>query len=267
MNILAIDDERMALTILRDAIREAEPMADIYSCSDAEEGILYAKGHPLDVAFLDINMGMDNGIETAKRLRLFHPSLNVIFVTGYSEYMPDAIRLHASGYVLKPVCSEDIRKELDNLWVMPEKKERESGIRAHTFGRFELYAGGNLVRFSLSKSKEMLAYLINNEGSSINRRELADVLFEDQPYTKQVQDYISKIFMKLKKSLNDVDAGDILIKGRNMYAVDPSKYKSDVRDLFDGDETAIASFKGEYMSQYSWSEDMLAEIERRILGE
>lgn len=261
MKILAIDDERMALLLLHDAIKEVVPDAELYSCRDAEDAMLYARSHSLDVAFLDINMGESNGISLAKYLKELYPKINIIFVTGYSEYMHSAIRLHASGYILKPVSADDVRRELDNL--LNDIDSRPTGIYAHTFGNFDLFVDGKIVSFSLSKAKEMLAYLIDRGGSSVNRMELASVLFEDQPYSKQVQDYISKISRSLKASLDAVGAGDILVKGYNQYAVDTRRFDSDARAFLRGEAKAIQQFKREYMSQYSWAEDTLAVLEHK----
>lgn len=64
------------------------------------------------MAFLDIDMRGTNGMELAKRLKENQPKINIIFVTGYSEYMGDAFSIHASGYVLKPPTKEKIELEI-----------------------------------------------------------------------------------------------------------------------------------------------------------
>lgn len=259
MKILAVDDERSGLLVLHDAIKEAEPTAEVYSCREAEEALEYAKKHAIDVAFLDINMGNANGMELAKELVAIYPKINLIFVTGYSEYMQDAIRMHASGYILKPVDSDTVKRELDNLINTIRNQERV-GIYVHTFGNFEVFADGKLVTFTLSKAKEMLAYLIDRDGAGVNRTELASALFEDRPYTKQVQDYITKIYRSLSISLKEVGAEGLLVKGRNIYAVETSAYDSDLKALLRGDEGARMEFRNEYMSQYSWAERTLGAL-------
>lgn len=264
MHILAVDDEKNALRILREAICEAEPSATVYACQEPEEAILHAKENPTDIAFLDICIGPVDGIELGEELKKLNPNINIIFVTSYSEYTMDAIRMHASGYLMKPVIPEDVRKELDNLLNPIKEDETPEGIYAHTFGNFDLFVDGKIVYFSLAKAKEMLAYLIEKEGSAISRKELAAVMFENQEYSRQTQDYLSKIYRALRKSLEEVGADHILIKGRNQYSVDPKAFKSDVRAFFDGDAAAKKAFRGEYMSQYSWGEWTLGEITRTL---
>ena len=115
MIILAADDEKLALEDLRENIKKAKPDAEIHCFNKPRELLSYAKEHSFDVAFLDIEMGTSNGLDVAKTLKKYNPKVNLIFVTGYSDYMQDAIKLRASGYLLKPSTVKDVKEELENL--------------------------------------------------------------------------------------------------------------------------------------------------------
>lgn len=267
MNILAVDDERNVLRAIKEAICEAEPSADVIAFQNGEDAIDYAKDHAVDVAFLDICMSDVDGLTLAVALKATNPAINVIFVTSYSEYAIDAIGIHASGYLMKPVVAEDIRKQLDNLLnpvAMQEAEDEKSRVFAHTFGNFDLFVDEKPVSFRLSKSKEMLAYLIEREGSIVSRKELASVLFGGQSYDRKTQDYMSKIFRALKLALETVGVENMLVKGHNQYAVDPSAYTSDVRAFFRGEEKARKAYRGEYMAQYSWGETTKSELKKMM---
>ena len=56
-----------------------------------------------------------NGVEVAKRLKEANPKMNIIFVTGFSEYNGDAMDMKASGYIMKPVTKADVERELSDL--------------------------------------------------------------------------------------------------------------------------------------------------------
>ncbi len=74
-----------------------------------------------NVAFLDIEMGAVSGIRIAKKLQAVNSKINIVFVTGFLEYAPDAFELRASGYVSKPATEQKIRAEIDNLrYPMPK---------------------------------------------------------------------------------------------------------------------------------------------------
>lgn len=52
MNIIAVDDEELALEGLLDAIRQAAPEAEVHGFSYPEDALAFADGHPCAVAFL-----------------------------------------------------------------------------------------------------------------------------------------------------------------------------------------------------------------------
>ena len=112
MKILCIDDEPLALEMLEEAIQEAKPDADVKAFRKQSELLAEAQKNGCDIAFLDIHMRGMNGVELAKELKEINPKMNIIFVTGYDEYTGDAMRLRASGYVMKPVTKEKLEEEL-----------------------------------------------------------------------------------------------------------------------------------------------------------
>ena len=191
MHILAIDDEQSALNILVGAIQEAVPIANVHGFRDPEEALLFMIETRCEVAFLDIQMREMSGIVLARKLKEIYPKVNIVFVTGYSQYANEAFSLHASGYVYKPVTADKIVNEMENL--RNPVKWKNTGIYVNTFGNFELIVNEKVVSFGREKSKEMLAYLVDKQGKSATRKELANVLFEREDYSRATQNYLSKI--------------------------------------------------------------------------
>ena len=62
------------------------------------------------LVLLDIKMPQVNGLEILKKIKEARPDINVIIVTGYKsvETATEAVRLGASGYIVKPFKSEEI---------------------------------------------------------------------------------------------------------------------------------------------------------------
>ena len=197
-----------------------------------------------------------SGIELARRLKQLHPATVLIFCTAYTEYAFDAVGMYAKGYLMKPISAENIVKTLDEM-VYDWRKSREvqeNHFWVKTFGNFEVFANGQPLVFEREKAKEMLAYLIDRAGASVTTEQLAVVLWEDRAYDKTLKNYVSTVLGSLRKTLRKVGKEDILIKTRNHLSVNPQKIKCDAYDYEKGIMSAVNSFRGEYMVNYSWAE-------------
>ena len=260
MHILVTDDEQSALNILMGAIKETVPIATVHGFRNPMEALEFMKETRCDVAFLDIQMREMSGIVLARKLKEIYPKVNIVFVTGYSQYANEAFALHASGYVYKPVTADKIAIEMENLRNPVQWKE--TGIYVKTFGNFELIVNGEAVSFKRAKAKELLAYLVDKQGRTATRKEIAEVLFESDDYSRATQNYLSKIVRELEIVLERVGAESILKRGLNSYSVDITTFSCDLYDYEKENATpdVINLFHGEYMSQYSWAEVTLGRL-------
>lgn len=258
MKIIAVDDDRIALEQLKRNIRQVEHDVEIHGFLSSEKALKFAMRQKVDIAFLDIEMPVMNGIELARRLQKHNPDINIIFVTAHWEYSLSAMELHASGYLLKPATPEELEAEMSHLRFPMTKNQKK--IRVVTFGHFELLVDGKPVHFKRSKSKEMLACLVDWHGDIVTRKELAATLFEDRAYTRSTQDYLGKIVKELKRALTAVGAEKIFVKSRDGYAVDITQFSCDLYEYENGDVLAKNAFNGKYMVQYSWAEITLGAL-------
>jgi DNA-binding LytR/AlgR family response regulator len=115
MNILAIDDNILALEDLVSAVKEACPHDEVNSFSKPSELLDFAKETVCGIAFLDIEIWGMNGIELARKLKEIHGKTNIVFVTGHSKYALDSYTVKASDYIMKPVTKEAVKQALENL--------------------------------------------------------------------------------------------------------------------------------------------------------
>ena len=259
MRMLCVDDEPLMLKMLEMAIKEARPGADVTAFNDQEDLLNDAKENGCDIAFLDIQMYGMNGVQLAKKLKEINPKMNIIFVTGFSEYAGDAMKMHASGYIMKPVTKEKIDAELNDLR-FPLEPKSDVLLKVQCFGNFDVFLpGGDHVRFERSKSKEIFAYLVHKHGSSCTTKEIAAVLFEDAPYDEKQQNYVQKLIQSLVKSLKDVGAEAAIVRSYNALAVDTRLLDCDYYRFKELDPAAVNSYQNEYMSQYYWADFLFDE--------
>ena len=263
MNILAVDDEYYALELMKRALEEVAGGSTVYLCRDVRSALDTAMKTKIDVAFLDIHLPEKNGIELALDLKKLNPKVNIVFATGFSEYMKEGIDLRMSGYVLKPVTPEAIRTELENLR-NPIEWNPEKRIKILTFGNFDVFIDGNPLKFERKQAKEILAYLIDKKGTSATYAELAAMLWEDEDYDRTRQKNLQVYIASLVKTLHSVDVKDLILKNRQGILVNTRIVDCDYYRFLEGDVRAINSFTGQYMSSYSWAEFTVGYLENQL---
>ncbi len=253
MKIIAADDEQIALEQLVEAIEQAAPDAELVSFQSPARLLEYAKDNTYDIAFLDIEMGSMSGVEVAKQLKIWNPRINIIFVTAYDKYMAQAFKIHASGYLCKPVSVEDIKEELEGLRI-PVVSLKDSTIVVKCFGTFEVFVNGRCLEFDKIKTKELFAYLIDRRGGMVTSGELRAVLWGEACTDDNTRSYLSKTIKDLKNVLAKAGAGDVIITSWGKCGVDTTRIACDYYDFLDNKPDGIRAYNGEYMTQYSWGE-------------
>ena len=264
LSILAVDDEPAALNALCRAIREAVPDCALTAFTDPVSALAAVNEGKIcaSVAFLDVEMFALTGLELAKSLKERAGEMNIVFVTGFRQYMGEAFRLHASGYLLKPVRPEDIVRELTDLR-HPVARAGDKAVRVQCFGNFEVFGAGRPLCFQRSKSKELLAYLVMRRGAGCTISEVAAILWEDEIALSAQQSYLRHLVSDLNKTLKRAGAEGMLLHKRGVLAVEPNAFDCDYYDFIRGDVQAVNAYLGEFMSQYSWAEFTIGYLDAR----
>lgn len=259
MNVIAVDDERLALETLVDSVEKSIPNANVYGFLKPEKAIEFAAENGADIAFLDIKMRGMTGLELAKRLKDINDYVNIVFVTGYSEYSLDAFRLYASDYLLKPATPEAVKQAVEHLR-NPIKPQRSKKIRFQCFGNFEAYSDDKPLVFVRTKAKELLAYLVDRMGASVTMGELMSVIWTDGEDNCSRQSNLRNLIAELKRVLSEAGAENIIIKTRNSIAINREAVDCDYYDFLRHIPYAVNSYHGQYMTQYSWAEITTASL-------
>lgn len=254
MNLLLVEDEPYLLAMLEDAVAEVLPDAVRNAFCNPKEALRYAKSNEIDIAFLDINLGVMDGLEVAKKLQEQYPRINIIFCTGYSEYALEAYKIYASAYLTKPVFPDAIEEAMKNLRFPVEEKKR---VRIHCFGNFEVYCDGEVIPFKMKRTKELLAYLVDRNGAECTAQELIAILFEDE----QKRSYYNQLRGDLIQTFETLGIGDCLRVSRGSLAIVKDAVECDYYDYMDGKSRVQPC---EYMTQYSFGEVILSGLLGRI---
>ncbi|RTQ50306.1 response regulator transcription factor [Hymenobacter gummosus] len=99
MRAIAIDDEPVALEVVRALAAKVPFVALQATFTDAFQGLAYLQQEPVDLLFVDINMPDISGLELVGSLP---QKPLVIFTTAYAEHAVSGFELDAVDYLLKP---------------------------------------------------------------------------------------------------------------------------------------------------------------------
>ena len=254
MIAIAVDDEILMLGALVKAINASPDIAEVTKFSDCEEALEFVKNHAIDIAFLDINMRGMGGLVLAEKILAMRPNCKIVFCTGYEEYAIPAFKLHASGYLMKPISAEDVQAEINNIKGL---KSNEKLLTVKCFGNFEVYAKNEKLMFKRLKTKELFAFLVDRNGAGMTAKQICAVLFPDDTDDTKNSSYLRQLVLDLKNTLKAVGAENVLRHETPCYRIDTALIQCDYINYL---ETGKPEFHGEYMTQYSWAEDTCAML-------
>ena len=258
MRIIAVDDEKIALEALSGSIKAIVSEDEVVSFRYPEDALNYAKENICDIAFLDIEMVGMSGVELAEELKKQNSEINIVFCTGYGNYRDVAFELHASGYLMKPITPEKIKRELENLRrPITEKKK----LKVQTFGNFEVYVDGKPLNFKYRRTKELFAYLVDRVGAMCTVGEITGILFEEDGGR---EDYFQKLRRDLLSTLEAVGCSGAIVHKRGMLGIVISEIQCDYYDCLSKKKDFATYYFGEYMSQYSFAEYTNAQLYAKL---
>ena len=263
MKIICVDDEKLVLERNMKLCRELPGLEDVHGFSKTADALSWLDANPADICLLDIDMPDMNGLQLAAKIKEKRPDAAVIFVTGYSHYALEAIRLHASGYLMKPITRDQLEKEV--TYALSVKHTAPvPHIMVQTFGEFDLLVDGKPVPFKRSKAKELLAYLVDLRGGSVKAVKAFSVLYEDEDYDRAMQKQFYVIISSLRKALEDAGVSGIFEMAHGYLRVAPEKFDCDLYRFLDGDADTINQYRGVYMDSYSWASMTEGMLDRKL---
>lgn len=106
--------------------KETHRAVQIMSFPSAEAFLFeYEEDKTFDLLFLDIEMGKMSGLELAKRIREENRLIQIIFITGYMEYIAEGYDVEALHYLLKPVTQDKLFFVLERADQRLKAREKE----------------------------------------------------------------------------------------------------------------------------------------------
>ena len=185
LKAIAIDDEPMALEVIKAHAKKVTFLDLKETFVSAMEALAYLKNNPCDLIFLDINMPDITGLDFSQ---LLPQNTSVIFTTAYSQYAVDAFNLNALDYLLKPIDFSRFMKSCQKAY---EVINKEAPKVSYLF----IKDGYDLVRVSL----ENLLF-VESEGNYLTFKELDKKTLTRMTMTEALEMLPKSDFFRVHKS-------------------------------------------------------------------
>ena len=115
LRAITVDDELPNHILIKKNL-EADGLVDVVAqFSDPLQFLDKLVAIQPDVAFVDIEMPVMNGLELAERVLFLCPNTQIVFVTAFSQYAVSAFHVNAIDYLLKPIVGQDIKRVVQKL--------------------------------------------------------------------------------------------------------------------------------------------------------
>ncbi len=225
MITISVDDQKESTELMLFMLNKIDPAGTHMSASNMKEAFELLNDD-VQIIFLDIEMPGLNGVDAAPMLKDKYKKLNIIYITGHPEYVFDAVGMHPSGFLMKPVCEEDIIRELQELRFPLNTFKSPLKVQCSPFA---LFVNGMPFDFGRGMTIELFAYLIYKEGAYCTNGELLGILWDGDP---DKQGNLRQLVMNMRSCLREIGAENIIVKkygkiGINIEAIecegDPSK--------------------------------------------
>lgn len=122
---IVVDDEPHARDLLVAMLEREHPQAVdvVATCDDLAAAVAAIHKYRPDAVFLDIEMPGNSGLEIMDFFEPHQMDFDVVFVTAFSQFALNAIRLSAVDYLLKPLQSEHLAEAVERLGTAREKRQ------------------------------------------------------------------------------------------------------------------------------------------------
>lgn len=252
MKTIIVDDEPIMLTSFLRLSEGIEDIQIIGHFSRAEEALAFVKENQIELAFLDVRMPGMSGIELAEKLKELWPDILLVFISAYDEYIREFNRIGGDYYIVKPYRQETLATAMEKIRLLARRQRRS--IYVQTFGRFNVLVDGTPVKLR-GKAKEILALVVTRRGYEISNEEIYSTVWEDRTYSNDDMTVYYNAIGRLRRELAKAGIAGMLVSTPRGQMVDTQLFDCDYYDWLDGKN---APFRGEFMSEYSWGESILA---------
>ncbi|WP_332445925.1 response regulator transcription factor [Sphaerochaeta sp.] len=130
MNMLIVEDELIEQQALTKILRRLYPGTTLVLAYavDGVQAVKTAKTFKPEIILLDIQLPLCDGLEVARKIRLFDEEVEIVMITAYSkfEYAQQAVKNNTYDYIIKPYSIKTIKTLMEGLFDRVESKRQKA---------------------------------------------------------------------------------------------------------------------------------------------
>lgn len=206
LKAVLIDDDPIAVRIIKNALEKYEVFGDIFTFIKPLEALDAIKEINPDVIFTDVEMPELNGLELARLILEYDSNIKLIFITAYNSYAIEAFELYAVDYLLKPITMERLNQTIKRIMQVCKSscpKESEEKLKILSFDKLDICKGNKHIRWNGSKTEELFAFLLHNVGEKVMKDTIVDLLWGDYGYRRALRNMQTTMY-RVRRSLDEL---------------------------------------------------------------
>lgn len=259
MRVICVDDEQPVLDNFKIRVSTFTQIQSLHLFSEAKEALAWVKENPVDVAFLDIEMGGINGVDLARRMKEIDRDIRIFFVTAHEKYALEAFRVDALGYILKPYSKQDLQEAFEKAELMKSRKKRRVVIQ--TIPNFCVSVEGKNLHINRSKVEELFALMVDRAEAGVTARDAINCLWPERLADENTMSLYRVTFHRLLDCLKEAGIDYIIGNEVRKKYIRVEEVDCDLYHILAGNRENIQNYAGEYLKEYSWAESRNAQID------
>ena len=209
IKVLLVDDDRIVRESMKIILSMDSEIEVIGTCSHGDEAFGFCRENAVDVVLMDIRMPICDGVKGTKKIKEHLPATKIIILTTFSddEYIVEAIKNGASGYLLKNISPDKIMEAIKvvnrgNMLIHPDVATKLAGM-------LEKKQQHPLAGYGLSSGELEIIKLI---ADGYTNKEIAEQVFLSEGTVKnKISDILGKLGLRDRTQI-----AIFYLKGGNM---------------------------------------------------
>ncbi len=259
MKAIIVDDEPIMLKSFMRISAGIPGLNIIAQFSDPCEALSYAHKEKFNLAILDIDMPAMSGIELSLELRKIYPDLMIVFITAHDAFIHESNKVNADYYIVKPYKREIIEQMVTRMELIAARQKKT--VYLQMFGVFNIYKDGIPIKLR-GKAKEILALVASRCGKEISNEEIYSIIWENRTYSNTNMKVYYNALKRLKTTLENHGLSELLLSTARGQILNIEIVDCDYFSWKEKDSDKREEFEGEFLSEYSWANCILANLLR-----